>query len=296
MRKARLNWGFIIQILYLCVLVTIIILGFIGVFFIDSDSVNFLQYEGLAALWGLLLSLFFGSFYTLIVKKLPIYKNFIWKIRINSISKRIGYNLTYTIYRKINIKPYDCPIDLSSFRESILNSSQDLHVKKLINQEWRNNSLVSVFQLYSENLTNIECTPNLHDTGEETKVTGFTLSAETEGNFKFMNNILNDNDSLMKSIISTVEHSLIQNRIEWEPPILEIQPLRHFIKDNYWLNQMAEKSIITVHLKDDVIVSLSGEKLTMRLNYDDKKGTVFIDAKYTFPLQQAIATFYGSKD
>jgi len=40
------------------------------------------------------------------------------------------------------------------------------------------------------------------------------------------------------------------------------------------------------------LVSLAGEKLTVKILSVDKTDTVFVDDKFTFHLQQAIATFY----
>jgi len=285
----------IVIVLSIIGLISFVILGFTGVFQIQPDPNMFLLYEGLAALWGSSVILLINIF-VWIIKKTPQFKNYIWWKRINSLSRLIGYDLTYRIYRKVDIKPDDLPLPLEMFKNLIENSSESLYVKKLINKEWKSNVLCLDLLMHSGLYSSFECRPHLQDYNGQVKIIGFTVSIETQGKFKQMDTILRDNDSLMRTIIFNFERSLDTNNLVWETPILEIQPLEHFIKDSYWLSQMSEKSIITVHLKEDVLVSLGGEKLVVKLLHVDRPDTVFIDDKFTFHLQQAIATFYRGKN
>jgi len=275
-------------------LTVFVILGFTNVFQIQPDPNKFLLHEGLAALWGIAVS-FLIHIFVLLIKKTPQFKNYIWWKRINSLSRLISSNLTYRIYRKVDVKPDNLPLPLEVFKNLIEASNESLYIKKLINEKWKSNALYLDLLMHSGVYSSLEYRPHLQVYNGQAKVIGFTISIETEGKFKQMDTILRDNDSLMRTIISNFERSLDANELVWETPILEIQPLEHFIKDSYWLSQMSEKSIITIHLKDNVLVSLGGEKLVVKLLYVDKPETVFIDDKFTFHLQQAIATFYGGK-
>ncbi|MFW9998021.1 MAG: hypothetical protein ACFFD4_38620, partial [Candidatus Odinarchaeota archaeon] len=254
---------------------------------------NFYVYEGLAGIWSAILVSCIGIFWKLLTKT-PTYKDYIWKRRINSLSKRFGYDITYVIHRNFTLIPRDTLMNQEEFSPLVESVTSSMHVKKIIKKGFNNDIYEMVVQLNSGILAEISVLSKLspYDVSYR-KVSGFRLHIKSEGKFRQLDKILRDNDSLLRSLGNQFERSLSNNKLQWEVPFLEISPVKHFIRDSYFLSQRAEESVITIRLEDGTIASLGKNNLTIRIKPTISPELIFIDDQFTRHIQQSIATFYN---
>ena len=253
-------------------------------------------YEIIAGVLSSLITLM-GSY---VIATSSIVKKYIWYHKFNSI--RWGHNLTTKGHRKFTFVQ-NMKIDYNEFKKHVLFVVENLDIneyraieqqKKLYPPLIFNFDFSGTdFLINADLVVNPIIDPPSVDTLNP-QISGINLALIIKHKWKMIDTIPGKLDRILRTFGQCLERSLKSDQIRWSIPTLEISPVPPFVKDSFWLRQVATRSTINLTLDDMTKISLTPDAIVVRKHSKVPNEFKTFDDHFIYYLKQAVATFYSS--